>query len=94
MTLWSQEIVYKVLNEQHSGQNILIHCAAGMQRSAAIMAMYLIATRGMSWHQAIDYIQGIRRIAFRPAANFRDSIIAFYKTYQQEILPKLTRTEL
>jgi dual specificity phosphatase 12 len=93
MTQWSHEAVYRVLEEQNKGNKILIHCAAGMQRSAAIMAMYLIVTRGISWHQAITYIQGIRPIAFRPAPNFKDSIIEFYKSYQQEILPKLTHAD-
>ena len=95
MTLWSQEAVYKVMQEHRKGQGqaqaILIHCHAGMQRSAAIMAMYLIATRGYSWQQAVSYIQGIRPIAFRPSVNFRDSLIEFDKTYHREILPKLGR---
>lgn len=94
MTLWSHEIIYNVLKEHNKGEPILIHCAAGMQRSACIMAMFLIATRGYSWNQAINYIQGIRPIAFRPGANFKESIIAFNTSYHQEILPKLTRLEL
>jgi hypothetical protein len=93
MTQWSHETVYKVLEEKNRGNKILIHCAAGMQRSAAIVAMYLISTRGISWHQAITYIQGIRPIAFRPNPNFKDSIIEFYKSYQQEILPRLTHAD-
>lgn len=90
MTLWSQEAVYKVMQEHNKGQTLLIHCHAGMQRSAAIMAMYLIATRGYSAQQAITYVQGIRPIAFRPQANFRDSISEFDKTYHREILPQLS----
>jgi dual specificity phosphatase 12 len=93
MTHWSHETVYKVLEEKNKGNKILIHCAAGMQRSAAIMAMYLTATRGMSWHQAITYIQGIRPIAFRPGANFKDSIIEFDNSYHREILPMLRRAD-
>jgi hypothetical protein len=89
MSLWSQEAVYKVIEEKHKGNIILVHCAAGMQRSAAIVGMYLIATRGMPWHQAITYIQGIRPIAFRPSPNFKDSLVEFDKMYQREILPKL-----
>lgn len=89
MTLWSQETIYKLLEEHNKGETVLVHCAAGMQRSAAIVAMYLIATKGLSWNQAISYIQGIRSIAFRPAANFKNSIIEFDKTYHREILPKL-----
>jgi hypothetical protein len=94
MTLWSHEAVYKVAQEHNSGNKILIHCAAGMQRSAAIMAMYLIATRGISWQQAVTYIQSIRPIAFRPSVNFRDSLIEFDKSYHREILPKLTSMAL
>jgi protein-tyrosine phosphatase len=90
MTLWSQEAVYKVMQEHNQGQTMLIHCHAGMQRSAAIMAMYLIATRGYSAQQAITYVQEIRPIAFRPRANFRDSIIEFDKIYHREILPHLS----
>jgi protein-tyrosine phosphatase len=89
MTLWSHEAVYKILQEHNKGNAILIHCYAGMQRSAALVAMYLIATKGMSWQQTIAYIQDIRPIAFRPGANFKDSIIEFYKSYHQEIVPQL-----
>lgn len=94
MTLWSHEVVYKILKEHNEGNTILIHCAAGMQRSAAIMGMYLIAKKGMTWNQAISYIKGIRPIAFTPSANFKDSLIAFYKSYHEEILPKLHGVQL
>jgi protein-tyrosine phosphatase len=93
MTLWSHEIVYNVLKERNGGNQILIHCMAGMQRSAVIVGMYLISTRGFSWHQAIQYIQSIRPIAFRPNANFKDSLIAFDKSYHEEILPNITKME-
>jgi len=94
MTQWSHEAVFKVLQEHNNGNCILIHCAAGMQRSAAIMAMYMIVRRGMSWQQAITYIQGIRPIAFRPSANFKESLIEFDKSYQREILPRLREKNL
>ena len=89
MTLWSHEIIYKLLQEHRNGERILVHCAAGMQRSAAIVAMYLISSRGMSWQQAVTYIQGIRSIAFRPSVNFKDSLIEFDRSYHQEILPNI-----
>lgn len=89
MTLWSHEAIYKLMKEHNGDNKILVHCFAGVQRSAAIVAMYLIAKRGMLAEQAMVYIQGIRSIAFRPGANFKDSIINFYKSYQEEILPKI-----
>lgn len=94
MTLWSHEAVYKVMKEHNDGNTILIHCFAGMQRSAAIMGMYLIAKKGMTWNQVISYIQGIRPIAFNPQANFKESLIAFDKSYHEEILPKLHGVQL
>jgi protein-tyrosine phosphatase len=94
MTLWSHEIIYKLLKEHNQGNQVLVHCAAGMQRSAVIVAMLLIIKRGFNWHQSIQYIQSIRPIAFRPAANFKDSLIAFDKSYHEQILPKVTNLEL
>ena len=94
MTLWSHEIIYNLLKEMNTGATVLVHCAAGMQRSAAIVAMFLIVKRGYSWNQAITYIQNIRSIAFRPSANFEESIIAFNNSYHKDILPKLTLLEL
>ena len=77
MTKWAPEIVYTVLKEYNLGKPILIHCAAGMQRSAAIVAMFLIAYKGMTADEAMQYIKERRPIAFMHAANFEDSIRRF-----------------
>jgi len=82
LELWSFEIVYKVLEEYKRGEPILIHCAAGMQRSAATMAFVLIVLKNMTPEDAIKFIQSKRSIAFRPTANFKDAIDGFYKSYK------------
>ena len=89
LELWSFEVIYKLLKEYKKGKPILVHCAAGMQRSAAVTAMFLISTRQMNWEQAHRYIRQRRAIAFFPSANFEKSIVSFYNSYQQEILPRL-----
>ena len=93
LELWSYEIVYKMAAEHRrataEGTGILVHCAAGMQRSAASVAMYLIATQGYTADQAMHYIRTKRPIAFRPSANFEKSIRGFQKSYEAEIRPKL-----
>ena len=77
MELWSFESVSKLAQEYKSGRSVLVHCAAGMQRSAAVVAMYLIAIKHMKYHEAITYIRERRPIAFTPMANFGTAIRGF-----------------
>jgi dual specificity phosphatase 12 len=86
---WSYEVVFKMIREYQTGQPMLVHCAAGMQRSAACVAMFLIATKGLTPDEAVKYIQDRRPIAFRPFVNFKDSIQHFYDTYQKDIVPNM-----
>ena len=89
LELWSYEIVYKLTREYQTGQPILVHCAAGMQRSAAALALFLMATRNMNPDQAMAFIKSKRQIAFHPQANFESAIEGFYNSYQREIAPQL-----
>jgi protein-tyrosine phosphatase len=89
MELWSYEIIYKLVFEMKKGKPVLVHCAAGMQRSAAVVAMYLIATQKMSYDEAYRYIKQRRAIAFTPGTNFEKSIRGFYTAFQKEIRPQL-----
>lgn len=89
LELWSYEIVYKIKKEHNKGRNILVHCYAGMQRSAASVSMYLIATNRMNTDQAISYLKEKRPITFFPAPNFYDAIVGFENSYQANILPVL-----
>lgn len=88
LELWSMEVVYKIAKERKQGP-VLVHCAAGMQRSAASVAMVLIATEGLTTDQAIQFIQQRRPIAFRPAVNFDRAIRGFERAYERDIRPKL-----
>jgi hypothetical protein len=94
LELWSYEIVYKIAHEMRraeaDGTAVLVHCAAGMQRSAASVAMYLIATKGMTADQAVTYIRSKRSIAFQPSINFEKSIRGFEGSFIKEIKPQLT----
>lgn len=79
----SFEAVAKIALEIKQGHKILIHCAAGMQRSAAVTAMLLIAIKNITVEQAIHYIRSRRPIAFGNNANFLKAILGFYNTYQE-----------
>jgi dual specificity MAP kinase phosphatase len=88
MELWSFETIYK-LTKEHKQGNVLVHCYAGMQRSAAVVAMYLIAKYGMTKEQVIPFIKGKRSVAFWPFVNFEKSIHGFQESYEKNIIPKL-----
>jgi len=81
---WAPEIVYKVLNEYKQGKTILIHCYAGVQRSAAVMAMTLMVIMRSPSDVIIPYIREKRPIAFFPQANFGRSIVEFEKWLNKE----------
>ena len=91
MELWSFEVVYKLIQELKEGP-VLVHCHAGVQRSAAVVAMYLIATKGMKTEEAIDYIKERRPIAFTHQANFLRAIQGFEKMFDRDIRPRLAST--
>lgn len=95
LELWSYELVYKLMAEHRrastEGTGVLVHCAAGMQRSAASVGMYLIATQGMTTDDAIRFIQSKRSIAFRPSANFEQSMRGFEASFDKDVRPKLAR---
>jgi protein-tyrosine phosphatase len=88
LELWSYEVIYLLVREFKKGDPILVHCAAGMQRSAAVTAMFLIATRNMNWNQAYRHIRQRRSIAFFPSANFEKAILGFYQSFQKDILQR------
>ena len=91
MELWSSEIAFKIIAEYRKGYPILVHCMAGMQRSAAAVAFVLIAFQHMHALDAMRMIKGIRPIAFTPRANFGRSIDYFDRRFHGEILPELKK---
>ena len=94
MTLWSTDITHKLLQEYNNGHRILVHCMAGMQRSAACVAMFLIAHLQWQPEKVISMIQRIRPIAFTPGINFWDSIDYFSNHFFTTILPAVNKHKM
>jgi rhodanese-related sulfurtransferase len=90
MELWAGEIAFKMIAHFKAGHRILVHCAAGRQRSAASVAFFLIAYKGMKTEEVIPFIKSKRAVAFYPKINFMKAIVGFDRRYQEEILPLLT----
>jgi hypothetical protein len=94
MELWSNEIAFKIIKEYMEGKTILVHCAAGMQRSAASVAFMLIAYHKLRALDAMRMIKEKRNIAFYPRANFGRSIDYFDRKFHGEILPELKKLHI
>lgn len=86
--LWSFESVYRVAAEYKAGSEILIHCHAGMQRSACIVAMFLIFITRCKPDEAINFIKSRRPVAFLNSINFKDAIYGFHSDYMRYIYEK------
>jgi hypothetical protein len=91
MELWSSEIAFKIMAEYKQGRHILVHCMAGMQRSAASVAFMLIAHLHIRGMDAMKIIKEKRSIAFHPKANFGRSIQYFDQRFHEEMLPEMRK---
>jgi len=70
------DVIHDNLNDM---QTILVHCYAGRQRSASIIAAYLMKYADMRYEEAINIIKSKRAVAFMPGINFEDALIQFQK---------------
>lgn len=64
-------VIDEVLNYGHG---VLVHCRAGMQRSAAVVAGYLMWKRGMTADQAFEFINRKKHETFYPRATFEEAL--------------------
>jgi len=63
--------VYDIINNNLKNNNgVLVHCKAGMQRSATIVALYLMRKYNINFEEVKKIIRNKRNIVFRPYINF------------------------
>ena len=56
-----------------NGRNVLVHCYAGIQRSATVVAYYLMKRHtNYNFIKTIEYIEQCRPIAFTPTPTFKN----------------------
>ena len=53
---------------------VVVHCLAGRQRSAAVIAGYLMKYHEYSLENVIEFIRSKKREAFFPEVNFLDTL--------------------
>lgn len=81
------EILPIIHRHYKHGDNILIHCYAGIQRSAIVTLSYLYEYHLQNAKSAYNHIKRRRPIAFTPYMNFMDS---FYSRYGFRARQQLT----
>tara|TARA_B110000208_G_scaffold86_1_gene106 strand:- start:7973 stop:8422 length:450 start_codon:yes stop_codon:yes gene_type:complete len=62
-----------------NNKSIFVHCYAGKQRSASVVAAYLIRYYNLNLDRARVYIKSKRDIIFTPIMNFKASLELFEK---------------
>jgi len=58
---------------RRGGGRVLVHCRAGVSRSATICIAYLMVHRGLSLDEAFDFVQARRQI-IAPNMNFMQQL--------------------
>lgn len=91
--------VVQSLRELHHNQrrNVLVHCHAGMQRSAIVVAAYLVQFYGLTPSQATRFIVKKRPIAFmnlRAPPNFEKSLQVFFKNMKKFRVKTVTPSKI
>ena len=70
------EIIDKHMEKQDP---ILIHCFAGKQRSATVIAAYLMKHTKITCMESVVFIQSKKDNAFRPGINFKNALDLYYQ---------------
>jgi dual specificity phosphatase 12 len=78
MVLKIPEAVAAIDAHLRNNRGVLIHCWAGMQRSCAVAAAYLMYKIGLTPPKAMAAIKHVKQEAFEPRPTFRASLDAYY----------------
>ncbi|GJP29007.1 hypothetical protein CLOM_g13 [Closterium sp. NIES-68] len=57
------EICFRAIDDGIRSGGILVHCVAGMSRSATVVIAYLMARKGLSFQEAFAHVKKCRPIA-------------------------------
>lgn len=71
------DITNFIYNKIHKGNNVLVYCYAGKQRSATIIAAFLIRYGKVSPNKAVEYIKTKSDKAFLSSINFYPALQKF-----------------
>lgn len=84
-------VVLEIDDVLSHGNGVLVHCRAGMQRSAAVVAAYLMWKRGKTATQALDFINAKKHETFWPVATFEEALRAWEQVLRNRGIVKNSR---
>ncbi|KAJ6654248.1 hypothetical protein lerEdw1_007345 [Lerista edwardsae] len=88
------EEAFEFIEEAHqSGKGVLIHCQAGVSRSATIVIAYLMKHTLMTMGDAYKYVKG-RRPIISPNLNFMGQLLEFETDLNAGITPRILTPKL
>ena len=72
-------IIYHINKYLLKMKTVFVHCNMGKQRSASVIASYLMYYGKIDINTAIDYIRNKKSDCFQPAINFKPMLSCLYK---------------
>jgi protein-tyrosine phosphatase len=72
------EKVYNFIEEQRMTTNVVVHCAAGISRSVALLISYIMKKHGYGFNTSFKMIKSIR-INASPNNGFQNQLKAYEK---------------
>ncbi|XP_060043280.1 dual specificity protein phosphatase 2 [Erinaceus europaeus] len=76
ISAWFQEAIGFIDTVKHSGGRVLVHCQAGISRSATICLAYLIQSHRVRLDEAFDFVKQ-RRGVISPNFSFMGQLLQF-----------------
>lgn len=62
---------------ESAGKDVVVHCFAGQQRSATVVAAYVMRQTGWTPEQTVEFIKSKKPDAFLGGVHFMDSLKKF-----------------
>lgn len=76
ISIWFNEAIDFIENTKSENGKVLVHCHAGISRSATICMAYIMATKRICMDEAYEYVKSKRRIV-SPNFNFMGQLLSF-----------------
>lgn len=107
--LWNDDVFFTVVRSENqavllfvvlspeeayqSGQGVLVHCQAGVSRSATIVIAYLMKHTLMTMTDAYKYVRS-RRPVVSPNLNFMGQLLEFERDLNSGVTPRILMPKL